>query len=228
MTKIYFQKLELDVFSQDSLQKASEFCITHGCPAMVVPHALYQQAFVLRGIRRGKYKIVTTVDWPNGSQYKETKFRGIPAECIGADSFEVLLTVGDKSNIQTEINYLSKMFRDHFPPTCGLRFVLGVDYVGRTEKNIIDMCSAIKNIATPELVRTTHAMQIENAEEAKNRYIKQVKLIRESCSSVPVKVCGMINPNIYEIGQIDRFAVTLKYATDLANAVMSKVETSKR
>ena len=214
----HFQKLELDVFAQNSLQEASDFCIAHGCPAIVVPHALYSQAFMLRGIRNGRYKLVTTIDWPNGLQYKDIKFRGVPAECMSADSFEVMVTPGDSGKILSEITYLSKLIRDNFPPTCGLRLVLGLGNAGRTDQHIIDICSAVKRIPSPELIRTTNAMHIENAEAAHDRYVNQVNFIRTHCNSVPIKVCGAVNLATYTASQFDKFAVTYKCAVDIANS----------
>jgi len=213
------RKVELDVNKQSQLNSATEFTRRHMCPAIVVSPDLVTGAHIARSVSRSNHKIITAVDWPKGTQYLSDKFRGMPSESISADGFEILLTANGKLGILKEIKFLSNFFRDHFPPTIELRFVLGWHMQDRTVDQFEYMVDACKQIPNPTLIRTTHLTKISSANgsiESHNSVIDKILAIR----NIPIKISGNINAKS-RIGckKAVRFACTLEQATVLQKAL---------
>lgn len=220
-------KIEIDVTKPAQLRAATDFAVKHKCPALVVNPDLVTAALIGRGMTRGRYKVITGVDWPKGLQYHSDKFRGFPSESLKCDGFEILLTPRDKLGIQHEVRYLSKFFRDYVPPTAELRFVLGIHNPGRTMDHMIDMIHALAVIPNFAVLRTTHLTKIVSARstiDAHNAILSEIKAVKP----FPIKISGNINMKIRIGCDAHRYACSVEQAqalfSELSDNGLKKLE----
>lgn len=215
-------KVELDVMKQNQLAEASDFCAKHKCPTMVVAPDLVTNATVSRSLVRGSYKVLTTVDWPKGTQFLSDKFRGLPSEALNADGFEILLTPTKRVGANKEIKFLSDFFKEHFPPTIEFRFVLGWYDQERTTEHFAAMCEAMKLIPNPSMIRTTHLTKVQASEGLPEAHDELIKFIT-SIKPVPVKISGNVNMHVRsKCKRAERFACTLDQAVQLQKELDDK------
>ena len=231
------QNVEVDINKAAHIKPAIQQMIRHKCQAMVVSPDLVTSATIDRGISRCNFKIITTIDWPKGTQGLSDKFRGLPTEALNADGFEILLPPNKKVGILKEVKFLSEFFRNHFPQTTEFRFVLGWYAIGRDPEMLMEMCEACKTIPTPSLIRTTHLTKIPAAESTVESHQKMVEAIK-SVKRMPVKISGNVNHAAYRSCKADKFACSYEQFIQLChdeqdvgmkklNKVISKAETPK-
>lgn len=155
-------KMEIDVLTAVELGPSVDLVNKHQMPAMVVHPQLIANAYVERGRRQGRFKIIVPVDWQKGENFGMLKVRGMTNQMLAADGFEFLLT-GGKNEVETrnEAVTLSEFIYKNVSKVAEIRFVLGANDPGRTESNILTMCRAISTIRTPALVRTDHHLKVQ-------------------------------------------------------------------
>lgn len=210
-------KLEIDVNKNEQLDEAAELAKRCYCPALVVSPDLVATATLVRGIRQGRFKVITAIDWPKGEQYCREKFRGIPIESLQSDGFEIILTPRDNlSQIATEIKYISGFVREQFNQLFELRFVLDIDQSNRTDSIISHMLETCKQIPLPFLIRTTHNTKIS----PQVKIASHLETIKNTLA-VQVKVSGNVDFNIYTNVKAERFAATLQQAQSIVKEMQN-------
>lgn len=208
-------KVEIDISKQNQIAQATEFIKRYKCPAIVIPPDLFTNTNIVRSVAMSPHKIITTVDWPKGTQFLSDKFRGMASSAIHADGFEILLTPSGKIPTTKEIRFLSEFFADHFPPTVEMRFVLGWFAPNRTEDQIKHMIEACKSIPTPSMIRTTHLTKLAVTQGSLESH-KRVIAEAISTKKTPLKISGNIDFGV-RVGcqEVTRFGCTLQQAIDL-------------
>lgn len=210
--------LEIDVAKNEQLQEAIDLTIRHIMPAIVVAPDLVPLATIMRGVRRGNFKIISMIDWPKGDQYGKDKFRGVPIEALNSDGFEIIISPRDPMSIVSEIKYLTTFLREQFHPLFEIRYVLEMQQ-GRSEEQISAMLGAFKQIPMPAMARTTHLNKIAAQISLEGQIIE----IRKSCA-VPVKLSGNIDFKVYkdlEKLKPERFGVSLQQAQAIIKDALS-------
>lgn len=184
-------KLELDVMQANELDQAVTLASQHKLPALVVHPQLATQAIVLRGKRGAKFKIITTIDWPKGEIFGMTKMRGVTSDMLNADGFEIMLTSGkNEAEIRNEAKMLSAFLRDHVSKFVEVRFVLGS--LMRPQDEVIKMCSIMKEIPAPALIRTDHHTKAQATKASVKTHLALLAAIR-AVSAHPIKLSGNID-----------------------------------
>lgn len=209
-------KLELDVMQASELDQAFMAASQHTLPAIVVHPQLMAQAIVFRAKRRGRFKLIAPIDWPKGELFGMTKLRGITTEMLQADGFEIMLT-GNKNEaeIRNEARIISAFLRNYVSKLAEIRFVLGC--FTRSQDEIIRMCSVMKDIPAPALIRTDHHTKAQATKANAKAYIALLSAIR-GVSAHPIKLSGnidsvkIINSCLQPEGIVGaaKFAVTLQ------------------
>ena len=216
-------KVEIDVLKRSDLDIATRFMIKHKCPTLVVAPELVQTATINRALGRGEYKIFTAVDWPKGNQFLSDKFRGMPSESVNVDGFEILLTAGRQTAISKEIKFLADFFRDYFPPTTELRFVLGWFAPGRNQEQFEHMLEACNKVVGPALIRTTHLTKLTSVDGSTDSHKAVVETI-SGIKRIPIKISGNIGMQT-RLGckNAVKYACTLRQAMDLSKELSNGV-----
>jgi hypothetical protein len=207
-----FNRLELDIMQANELIESIELAMKHNFPAVVVHQGLVGDAYRARGRLRGRFKIISPVDWPKGDNFGTHKFRGLLTDAIEADGFEVCLTGGKSAgDTKNEAKAITEFIKRHIGETTEVRFVLGAFL--RDEANIVSMCEGLKGIPTPTFVRidTQLKLQVSKANtEIHNAIIKKITDIIK----LPIKLSG----NITGVRAITGCPGAQRFAVNLAQA----------
>lgn len=206
-----FNRLELDVMQANELKESVELAQKYSFPAIVVHPGLASDAIGGRGRVRGRFKIITPVDWPKGDNFGLTKFRGLSTDALDADGFEIMLT-GGRTEIETrqEANQLTDFIRQHLGEHTEIRFVLGA-FV-RDDANLRDMCRGLVGVRTPALVRTDTQLKLQ-VSKANNEEHKRVLKTMSDILKTQVKLSGNITGVRCVTGcEAQRYAVNLLQA----------------
>ncbi len=205
-------RIEVDVMQAGEIADAVELAVKYKLPALVVHPALTSQAFVARGARQGKFKIITPIDWPKGDVFGQSKLRGLTADALDAEGFEFLLTGGMSTvETRTEAKALTKFVRDHLSPVVEIRFVLGT--MMRDDDNIARMCEAMTDVPTPSYIRNCIHLKTQVSKANSEVHNATMDTIL-SHFSAPLKICG-------NIGGVRAMAATqraVRYGTSLVQA----------
>lgn len=215
-----FTKIELDVSNQKELQSAVDFAFKHKCPAIIVSPELVAQSILMRGIKQGKFKIISTIDYPKGNNYGPTKMRGMLIESLKADGFEIMLSGGSRTSIIKEVTILSKFMDGYMHPSTEIRYTIGVG--NRTKDEINAMLEGLKGIPQPTLVRTTPYTKIKIIDGSPDRHTRTIENIHGRLN-VPLKISGNINGDVIAQCKAAKYAQSLSQAIDLVNN-LSKFE----
>jgi hypothetical protein len=223
MSRIVFGKLEIDVVQQTELQEATDLMIGNGLPSMIVHPELASEAAVLRGIRQGRYKIITAVDWPKGTKKGIKKFHGLPLDAMILDGVEVLLSDGSSSEIQAEIKTITDFVRTHLPEISEIRFVLAA--FSRDAEYIERACSILRKVPAPALIRTDHQLRLQQSIASVSTHNTIIASIRKHTNS-PIKISGNINNirTIISCSDAARFAVNLRQAANIISETKREPE----
>lgn len=218
---------EIDVNKQAQIRPATQFIVKYKCPAIVVTPELVASAIIDRGILHGRHQVICAVDWPKGTQYMSEKFRGMPADSLTADGYEILLTAMDPDAITREVKFLRSFFDMHFNQLVELRFVLGYYNQGRTQEQFDAMIGACKSIAAPAMVRTTHLTKLSSADgsaQSQQQIVDHIRKVRP----MPIKISGSVNLQSRLGCKAERYACTLDQAIqlqkDLTDGGIKKVQ----
>lgn len=184
-------KLEIDVMQINELDQAIQLAAIHNLPAIVVHPQLVTQAIGTRIRRNGRFKLISTVDWPKGDTYGMNKLRGLTKEMMELDGFEILLT-GGKSEIENrnEIRVITEFIRNNIGPRLEIRFVLGTHT--KTDAECMHMARVMKDIQAPALIRTDNHLRMQVTKANAKTHSALVESIRTVCG-LPLKVSGNID-----------------------------------
>jgi len=212
MSTNILQRLELDIMQANELLESIQVAIKYQIPAVVVHPSLAGDAINTRGRLRGRFKIITPVDWPKGDNFGTSKFRGLPADAMEADGFEICLT-GDKSvgDTRNEAKAITEFIRAHLGELSDIRFVLGASM--REPTNILQMCEGLQGVRTPTYIRTDTQLKLQVSKaniESHNTLINHILRIVQA----PIKVSGNIAGvrAVTGVAHAQRFAVNLTQA----------------
>ncbi len=216
-------KLEIDVTRIEQLADAADIAKRHSCAALIVAADLVTTASMTRSAKQAKFKIITTVDLPRGELYGKEKFRGLPAEAMGVEGFEILLTARQNAHeVLQEVKYLSEFCRNYFGMIPEIRFVLDINQVGRNPIFVQNVLAACKTIPMPAVVRTTHLTKITPTQSSIENSTKIIAEMKSICN-VPVKISGNVDFTIYERVPADRFGVSVAQAQAISKEVAGKL-----
>ena len=199
--------VEIDVIKQQQLRSAVDLATKYRCPSIVVMPDYVKEAMVMRGMARGNFRIIATIDWPKGEKFNTDKFMGLQRDALEADGFELLLTATNQNETLKEVKYLSKFARQYLNPLFEMRAVLGCYATGRTDDHLVHMCKALIQVPNITMIRTTHLTKINAAHgnaDAQNDLISKIKGI---CTR-KVKVSGNITFKNRMGIKAERFACT--------------------
>lgn len=221
-------KLEIDVLQASELPDAVDLAVTHNCPAIVVHQQLMVDALMARGKRRGKFKIITPVDWPRGDTYGTVKMRGLTIDTLDTDGQEIMLTPGRTTAETTaEAVALTQFVRQHISHDAEIRFV--VEATQKTEKELEALLAGLVGIPTPAYIRTDHALKAQVGKANVEAHNRTVDAIRAAIGS-PVKVSGNVNSVrvMTSCPNAARFAVSLSQARQIVQEVEQQPDEIKQ
>lgn len=184
-------KLELDLMQANEMDNGFQLASQHHLPAVVVHPQLMAQALTLRAKRRGRFKIITTIDWPKGEAYGMLKLRGITSEVMEADGFEIMLTPNkNDAEIKNEAKLLTSFLKSHISQFAEVRFVLGC--LVRPFEEIIRTCAVLRGIPAPSIIRTDHHIKAQVSKANLKMHSGRLMDIRKEIAH-PLKVSGNID-----------------------------------
>lgn len=196
----------------NELAESVEIAMKYNLPAIVVHPNLSNEALLMKGKYRAKFKIITPIDSPKGEHFGVVKFRGISTDTIETDGFEICLTPNKSSgDTRNEAKALTEFVRRYMDATTEIRFVLCASM--REEDNITSMLEGLKEIRTPSFVRTDIQLKLplnKVNHETHNAMIAKIN----SIVRMPIKLSGNI-ANMQAVAQCNeanRFAVNLLQA----------------
>lgn len=210
-------KLEIDIMQGTELREAVELAVINHMPAIVVHPELAQEANVYRGIRQGRFRIITAIDWPKGDCYAIDKLRDLPVDALSRDGFEILISNRPRSEIKAELLTCIQFIRAHLPEITEIRVVLGAFM--RDEEFVKEACGVLKEVPAPDLVRIDHHLRIAQSTANAQTHNGLITLIRKYTHR-PLKVSGNINSvKMITSCNADRFAVSLKQAHSILKEI---------
>lgn len=212
MSGAILNRLEIDVMQANELIAASELAAKYRLPALIVHPDLASEAQIARGRIRGRYKIITPVDWPKGDVFGQSKLRGLSTDALDSDGFEILLTGGKSvTDSRNEAKVFTEFIKQHLDETLEVRFVLGSNI--RDEENIANLCEALIKVRTPTLVRNDTHLKIQVSKANPTTHNALMEKIH-SIIRVPIKLSGNITGVrvITSCNDAARFAVNLLQA----------------
>lgn len=184
-------KLEVDVMQANELLEASEIALKYHLPALVVHPSLMSDALVIRGGFKGRYKLITAVDWPRGDVFGIAKMHGLSIDALEADGFEVVLSSGKTvSDIKNEVKALTEFVKVRLTETAEMRFVFNIN--GKDPSIISDMAEGLIGNRTPAFVRNDISVKTQMTHTSINQF-KQFTEAVASKIKVPIKLSGNIN-----------------------------------
>lgn len=218
MPNSIIRKLEIDIMQGTELKEAVELAVVNQMPAIIVHPELAQEANVYRGIRQGRFKIFTAVDWPKGDRYAMDKLRDMPIDALSRDGFEILISDRpNPSETKAELLTCFKFIRHHLPEVTEIRIVLGAFM--RDEDFIIRACDQLKHVPAPDMIRTDHHLRVQQAVANAQAHNDLITLIRKHTRR-PIKISGNVNSaKVVTSCNADRFAVSLKQANSIVREV---------
>jgi len=226
-------KMEIDVMQASELYEACQIASANAMASIVVHPQLTPEALMTRGRFRGKFKIITPVDWPKGDIFGMNKLRGLTINNLQSDGFEIMLTGGKKeAETRTEAKVITEFVRRHISPIAEIRFVLGA-YM-RPEEEIVRMCKVMKDVPTPTLLRTDHHLKAQAAKASPKAQQQLIEKIRE-VTQLPLKISGNIDSVrimascIEQKDQVGaaRFAVSLQQTHTILNDLRQQPDLRK-
>lgn len=216
-------RLEIDVMQGNEILESFELAHKYRMPAVVIHPSLSSDALVCRGRSKGQYKIITPVDWPNGSQFSVDKFRGLSLDSLETDGFEIYISPNKSADdIKKEIMSCTDFIKKFLGELIEIRFVLGTRT--KSDENMLNVYSALSNIKNPNMIRDDVTLKTQNYRanaETHNGFIEAVK----TNISCPLKVSGNIeNIDIIDnCPQAKRFGVSLQQAKTLVRSYNNMV-----
>jgi len=205
-------KLEVDVLQANELLEASELALKYHLPALVVHPSLMSDALVIRGGFKGRYKLITAVDWPKGDTFGMAKMHGLSIDALEADGYEIILTSGKTvSDTKNEVKALTEFVKVRLSDISEVRFVFNTN--GKDVQVINDFAEGLIGTRTPAYVRNDIALKTQITNTSINQF-KQFTDAVLSKIKVPIKLSGNINgiSQVINIHWANRYAVNVNQA----------------
>lgn len=214
--------LEIDVMQANELQEASQITAKYNLPAIVVHQDLSSEAYILRAQLKSKYKIITPIDWPKGSNYGLLKLRGLSTDALEVEGFEILLTEGKStSDTKNEAKAVTDFIRHHLSELHEIRLVLGT--LSRDDENIARICEAIKLVRAPAMIRNDILLKTQINKASPEIHNNTIDMIN-SIVKAPIKISGNINNfrTVTQCRKAKRYAVNLMQAKTIIKEYKSQ------
>jgi len=224
MSGAILNRLEIDVMQANELVEASELASKYKMPALIVHPDLASEAQIYRGRTRGRYALITPIDWPKGETFGQNKLRGLSTDALDADGFEILLTGGKSvTDTRNEAKYLTEFLKQHLSETIEVRFVLGSNM--RDHQNVLQMCEALRGVRTPAYVRNDTQLKLQVSKANPDTHNALMEEIRKIIK-VPIKLSGNITGvrAITSCNDASRFAVNLLQAKNVVKELQQQPE----
>ena len=214
-------KLELNVQKANPADAtaAGTFAIKGKIPVIVVSPDMFIPILQDRNMKYANYKIIVAVDFNNlGKAYAFDKIRDLPAEVLGADGFDVLLTPR-RTDIESskEMKEISAFFKKS-NPLCEVRWVLGR---GWSEENLITILNKAKSIPA-NYIRTDSNLVTQVSIEDHKKDIERIRL----AVPTPIKISGNVDLETFKAfsNKVARFDVSMTQARALFNEYFKSQE----
>jgi len=217
-----FNKLELDIMQANELSDGIELAIRHGFPAIVVHPGLSGDAIRIRGRLKGRFGIITPVDWPKGDNFGNIKLRGLSTDALEADGFEICLTGGkDEGATRNEAKAITEFLKRHIGELVEVRFVLGTSI--RDMDNILTMCRGLIGVRTPSFIRTDTQLKLQVSKANSDIHNSTIAAIQQAIRA-PIKVSGNIASvrSVTGVPNASRFAVSLTQARTIVKEFLQQ------
>lgn len=154
-------RIEIDVFQGNEILESFELAHKYRLPAIIVHPSLSSDALVCRGRSKGKYKIITPVDWPKGEVFSTDKFKGLSLDSLETDGFEIYISPKkQKGDIRKEINSCTEFLKKFIGELCEIRFVIGTRT--KDEADLASAYEAFRDLKTPTLIRDDITLKTQN------------------------------------------------------------------
>lgn len=217
-------KLEIDVLQFSELSEAASLAAKYNLPALVIHPGLATQGLIARGRVRGKYKIITPVDWPKGDNFGK-KMQGLSLDALDTDGFEVLLTPNmSTAETANETRSITDLIRRHLSELAEVRFVLGY----QLNDDIDKLLEGLKRIPNPTMVRNDITLKTQVGKANPEIHNQTINHIRQYLR-VPLKIAGNIN-NIKAMASCEgvaKFGVSLTQAKAIIKEFVNNPEPLK-
>jgi hypothetical protein len=211
------QKLELDIMQASELNEAMELAHVYKMGAIVVHPDLVADASMQRVRRQASYKILTTVDWPKGGKTGITKFHSMSLHALSCDGFEIALGTKPQGETKAETLAITDFIRKQLPRIQEIRFVLGC--LLKEQADIDNLCSAIREIPAPSLLRTDINLRCAQAKANISAHNISLAAI-QAIINRPIKLCGNISSaKIIASCKASRYGVSLKQAQTIIKEI---------
>jgi len=193
-------RLELNIFNPNTNpQYVSDLVIKNRIQTIVTKSEYVAELITHRSARNGQYRIICTIDFPDGRNFAMDKLKRSHPDFIAADGFEILLSP-DKTEIEAR-NEMKAIFEfiKMQNRLAEIRWCLGSYYRDGDDAERI-----LKNMKMypPSFVRTDPHLKIPNI--GIDEHIEAIKRI-QSFIPYPVKVSG--NVDLELIHALDEYKV---------------------
>lgn len=205
-------KLEVDVLQANELLEASELALKYNLPALVVHPALMSDALIIRGGFKGRYKLITAVDWPKGETFGMAKMHGLSIDALEADGYEIVLTAGKSvSDTRNEVKALTEFIKVRLAVVSEVRFIFNSN--GKDLKTVADMAEGLVGSRTPAYIRNDIAIKTQVTHTSIQQFKQFTDTVLDKIK-VPLKLSGNFNgiSQAININWANRYAVNVTQA----------------
>jgi hypothetical protein len=116
--------------------RVGAFVFKHSCPAIVTVPSLVAPFIADRVSKRGKYKIIAVIDYPDGKNFAMQKLRDLSEDALAADGFDIMYSNGHTGKeIDNEVRLISEFLKS-VNPVAEIRWIVGSYGRGISEQHI--------------------------------------------------------------------------------------------
>jgi len=221
----YTTKMELNVIDRKTNPaQVGQFLVKNSCPAVVVLPELVAPFMVDRSIKRGRYKIICMVDFPDGKNFAMQKLRDLSNDAMAADGFDIVCSKNKTfTESLNEVKSLHEFVRKVNPIT-EVRWIINPN----DEKEIEMYLEAVSKFPCNYL-RIGHQLT-RNPTFKIDDYQRIIKLIRAKVA-YPIKLSGDVSMELMAAFKDDRgvrFDVSLNQANIIVNTQYEQTKTQTK
>lgn len=218
-------KLEIDVMQANELKDATELAAKHKLPAIVVHPGLATEGQIARSRVRGRFKIITPVDWPKGENFGINKMQGLSIDALEVDGFEILLTPNKtETETRNEASAITNFIKQHISSVAEIRFVIGT----QTRDNIDSLVKGLTKVPTPTYIRNDVNVKTQVSKANSEKHNATIEYINERIR-LPIKICGNIDNirTMTSCDSVERFGVNLSQSRAIIKEFMQQPDSLK-
>lgn len=208
-------KLEIDVMQSNELLEAARLTVKHNLQSMVVHPELSGEAYIARGQLNGGFNIITPVDWPKGINYSMDKMRGLSADALEVEGYEILISPNKNvKEITKELKATTDFIKTHLGDF-EVRFVVAC--FNREPGYIKAVYEAIQEVRKPAMIRNDTSLKLQVSRANINNHNKFIEETAAAISGCPIKIGGNVNNYrvVTAVTEAKRFAVNLTQAKNI-------------